>query len=219
MMLFLQRLAAYITLGAMGIVWEEASPLIGGLAAHDRHLHLSRVIVAVALGTWISTFLLYLLGRWRGPWLRKRWPRFRRLIIRSVALVRRHPWRASAAVRFAWGLRLPLPIACGVARVPILVFSIGSAISCIVWSSVFTMLGWGLGETAQELLGHVRRYEPLIGLGLIALMVIGFAITRQRHVAEATAQVLDPADAVKAPVSASEKASTPGQSTPPSTPR
>src|SRR3954469_11252766 len=108
MMFFLHRLAAYITLGAMGIVWEEASPLIGGLAAHDRHLHLSRVIIAVALGTWISTFLLYLLGRWRAPWLRKRWPRFRGLIIRSVALVRRHPWRASAAVRFAWGLRLPL---------------------------------------------------------------------------------------------------------------
>jgi len=40
---------------------------------------------------------------------RKRWPRFRRVIIQSVALVRRHPWRASLLVRFAWGLRLPLP--------------------------------------------------------------------------------------------------------------
>jgi len=175
----------------MGIVWEEASPLIGGIAAHDRNLHLSRVIVAVALGTWIATFLLYLLGRWRGTWLRKRWPRFRGLILRSVIVVRRHPWRSSFAVRFAWGLRLPLPIACGVSRVPVLVFSIGSAISCLVWSSVFTMLGWGLGETAQELLGHVRRYEPLIGLGLVILMIIGFAITRREHVADATAKVLD----------------------------
>ena len=192
-MTFLHRLAAYITLGAMGIVWEEASPLIGGIAAQDRHLRLSRVILAVALGTWIATFLLYLLGRWQGAWLRKRWPRFRRLILRSVIAVRRHPWRASLAVRFAWGLRLPLPIACGVSRVPLLVFSVGSAISCLVWASVFTMLGWGLGETARELIGHVRRYEPLIGVALVVLMIIGLALTRRGHVAETTAQLLDPA--------------------------
>src|SRR3954471_18607369 len=113
-MSFLARLWLYISLGAMGIVWEEASPLIGGLAAHNRHLRLSVVIVAVALGTWIPTVLLYFLGRWRGTRVRKRWPKWRPLIIRSVKVVRRHPWRASLAVRWAWGLRLPLPFACGV---------------------------------------------------------------------------------------------------------
>src|SRR3954468_8822914 len=144
-MSFLERMWAYITLGAMGIVWEEASPLIGGLAAHDRHLRLSPVILAVALGTFLSTLLLYFLGRARGHWFRKRWPRFRRVIVQSVALVRRHPWRASLLVRFAYGLRLPLPIACGVARVPILLYATATAISCIVWSLVFSVLGWGLG--------------------------------------------------------------------------
>jgi membrane protein DedA with SNARE-associated domain len=123
-------------------------------------------------------------------------------------------------VRFAWGLRLALPIACGVGRVPIVLFSVGSAISCILWSSIFTMLGWGLGETAQELLGHVRAYEPLIGLGLVLMMAIGFAITRKRHVADATTHVLDPeAGAYHPPVNASGTASEPGQNTPPSTPQ
>src|SRR5207244_1090276 len=79
-MTFLQRMWAYITLGAMGVVVEEASPIMGGVAAHDRHLRLTMVILAVALGTWVASLLLYLLGRWRGHWLRKRWPRFRTLV-------------------------------------------------------------------------------------------------------------------------------------------
>lgn len=190
-MTFLERMWAYITLGAMGIVWEEASPLIGGLAAHDRNLRLLSVILAVALGTWLAGMLLYLFGRSRGRWLRKRWPRFRKLIIRSVALVRRHPWRASLAVRFAYGLRLPLPLACGVARVPLLVYSIGSAVSSIAWSLAFSVLGWGLGRTTQTLIGHVRRWEPFIGAALILSMGLGFLVLRRRHVAEKTAQVLD----------------------------
>jgi membrane protein DedA with SNARE-associated domain len=191
-MTFLERMWAYITLGAMGIVWEEASPLIGGLAAHDRNLRLLSVILAVALGTWLAGLLLYLLGRWRGRWLRKRWPRFRKLILRSVALVRRHPWRASLAVRFAYGLRLPLPIACGVGRIPILVYALGSALSCIAWSLAFSVLGWALGRTTETLIGHVRRWEPFIGVALVLSMVVGFVVLRRRHVADRTAQVLDP---------------------------
>src|SRR5215208_348009 len=191
-MSFLERMWAYITLGAMGIVVEEASPLMGGLAAHDRHLWLPNVVFAVALGTWLAGLLLYLLGRWRGRWLRKRWPRFRKLIIRSVAAVRRHPWRASLAVRFAYGLRIALPLACGVGRVPLLVYCLGSAVSCVVWSLAFSVLGWALGRTTQTLIGHVRDVEPLIGVVLVVLMIIGFAVSRRRRVGDRTAQVLDP---------------------------
>src|SRR5712671_4642545 len=94
-------------------------------------------------------------------------------------------------VRFAYGLRLPLPLACGVARVPLLVYSIGSAVSSIVWSLAFSVLGWGLGRTTETLIGHVRHWEPFIGAALILSMGLGFLIVRRRHVAEKTAQVLD----------------------------
>jgi membrane protein DedA with SNARE-associated domain len=191
-MSFLARMWDYIALGAMGIVIEEASPLFGGLAAHDRNLRLLPVILAVALGTWLATFLLYLLGRSRGRWLRKRWPRFRKVILRSVTLVRRHPWRASLMVRFAYGLRLPLPVACGVGRVPFLVYCVGSAISSVVWSLAFSVLGWGRGRTTETLIGHVRHWEPFLGVAVILSMVVGFLVVRRRHVAERSAHVIDP---------------------------
>lgn len=190
-MSFIANIWTYVTLGAMGFVWEEASPLIGGLAAHNHHLHLMPVIIAVALGTWGAGIGLYFLGRWRGRWMRKRWPRARKVILQSVALVRRHPWRASLAVRFAWGLRLPLPIACGVGRVPLFVYMIATAISCLLWSVIFSILGWWLGDAAEVLIGHVQKWEPYIGAALVIAMIVGFVMVRRRRIAERAAAVID----------------------------
>jgi membrane protein DedA with SNARE-associated domain len=191
-MTFFERMWAYITLGAMGIVWEEASPLLGGLAAHDRNLRLLSVILAVALGTWLATLVLYFLGKSQGRWLRKRWPRFRKVILQSVALVRRHPWRASLMVRFAYGLRVPLPVACGVGRVPLYIFVIGSAVSSVAWSMLFSVLGWALGRTTETLIGHVKEWEPVLGVGVLILMIVGFVWVRRRHLGERAARVIDP---------------------------
>lgn len=190
-MSILERMWAYVTLGAMGLVWEEASPLIGGLAAYDRNLQLWSVIIAVALGTWVAGVGVYFVGRWRGRWVRKRWPRARPMILRSVAIVRRHPWRSSLAARFAYGLRLPILLACGAGHVPLRIYLLGTAVSCMVWSLAFTLLGWALGQTTETVLGHVRQFESVIGTIVVLLMAVGFVLLRKRHVAERTADVLD----------------------------
>ena len=58
---FLERLWAYLTLGMTGIITEEATPLIGGLAAHNRHLRLTAVVMWVSVGTWLASVGLYYL--------------------------------------------------------------------------------------------------------------------------------------------------------------
>jgi membrane protein DedA with SNARE-associated domain len=191
-MSFLERMWAYITLGATGSFVGEASPLIGGLAAFDRRLTLVPVIAAVALGTWLGCLGFYFVGRWQGRRIRKRWPTLRPLIIRSIAIVRRHPWRASLASRFAYGLRIALPIACGVGHLPLTIYAIGSAVSAILWSTAFTVLGWGLGRTTERLIGRVREYEPLVGMVVILIVALFFLVTWRRRVAARTAHVLDP---------------------------
>ena len=190
-MSILERMWAYVTLGAMGLVWEEASPLLGGLAAHDRSLALLPVIGAVALGTWLAGIGMYFLGRWRGKWIRKRWPRTRNVILKSIAIVRRHPWRASVASRFAYGLRLAVLLACGAGRIPLRVYAVGTAISCLMWSLGFTLVGWALGRTTQQLLGHVQRLEPVMGALVVLAVLVAGVLLRRRLVADRTAEVLD----------------------------
>lgn len=190
-MSFLERMWAYITLGATGSFVGEASPILGGVAAFDRNLRLASVIIAVALGTWLGGLMFYAIGRARGYWIRNRFPRLRPYLIRSIKIVRRNPWRVSLGIRFAYGLRIALPIGCGVAHLPFYIYAIGTAASAIVWSFVFTVLGWALGNTAETLLGHVKELEGVIGAVLLAAMIAGYFIMRRRHTAERTADRLD----------------------------
>lgn len=187
----LERLWAYVTLGATGSLWGEASPLLGGLAAQQRELNVWWVAGAVALGTWVGVQGFYVIGRWRGKWVRKRWPRARPIILRSVAIVRRHPWRASLGSRFAYGVRIALPIACGIGRVPFAKYAIGTAVSSVLWSAMFTGAGWFMGRAARGFLGHLRQVEAAMGVLIVVLVMVAFWAMRRGHVEERTVRALD----------------------------
>ncbi|HWJ22656.1 MAG TPA: VTT domain-containing protein [Gemmatimonadaceae bacterium] len=196
---FWGQLWAYITLATTSIVTEEAAPLLGGVAAQQGQLGLVRVAMALSLGTWGWGVALYFLGRWRGKWVRARWPRVRRYLTRALRFVRRHPWRSSFAVRYAYGLRLTLPIACGAAHVPLPAFLVGSAASSITWSSLFTVLGWAFGRTAMQVLRHVKRFEDVITLAAVGVVgVLILVITRSARGGDPTDR-LPPAEAAGTP--------------------
>ena len=160
---------------------EEAAPLVGGLAAHDGRLAALPVVVSIGTGTWIVTALLYWLGRVRDRWVRKRFPRLRGFVLRAFKVVRRHPWRASLAARWMFGLRIALPIACGAARVPLVLFLFASAVSCFAWAAAFTALGWLFGTAAQRLLHEVRSYYEWLVLLIVVASVAGWMLARARR--------------------------------------
>jgi membrane protein DedA with SNARE-associated domain len=175
---------AYVTLGASGIITEEIAPIVGGFAAHEGHLGFVRVVLACAIGTWAAGVGLYALGRWRSKWVRKRFRRVGRYVTRLLVFVRRSPWRSAFAVRFAFGARIVLPIACGAARLKIPIFLIGSAVASVVWATAFALVGWLFGETALLILGHIRRYDDIIaGLLIVTVVVAGIVFTRRHHTA------------------------------------
>lgn len=172
---------AYVTLGASAILTEEAAPILGGLAAHEGHLGLVRVILACAIGTWVPAVGLYALGRWRGRWLRKRFPRVRRYLTPSLRYVRRSPWKSMIAVRFAFGIRIVLPIACGAAHVRLPAYLIGTAAMALIWATTFAFIGWLFGESAAFLLGHLRRYEDIVAGVLVAAVILFFVVVIRRR--------------------------------------
>jgi membrane protein DedA with SNARE-associated domain len=172
----LQELWAYLTLGASSIVTEEITPIVGGLAASQGELGLKRVMIAIAIGSWAATTALYFLGAWRGRWVRRKWPKVGRYMKRVLRAVRRRPWRSALAVRFAFGARMLLPVACGAAHLPLWIYFIGSAVSSIVWSVLFTEVGYLFGEAAVTALRRMEHYDQyvvavLLGIGLVALLI------------------------------------------------
>ena len=186
----IHRLWKYVALGLTSIVFEEANPIFGGIAARNGRLGLTGVILAVAVGTWIPSIAFYFVGRWRVEWVRARWPDRQRLLDAALAIVQRNPWRASLVVRFAYGLRIPVPIACGAAPVSLPVYVIASGISCWAWSALFVFLGWKAGGAALALLGFTTRYDVRLGFIAIVLIATLFFMRRRRRIAHRTADIL-----------------------------
>jgi len=186
----LERLWKYTALGATSIILEETNPILGGIAVRHGRADLAAVIVAVAVGTWIASLALYFVGRWRIDWVRKRWPDKRRLLTGALTIVRRHPWRSTLAIRFAYGLRLPLPVACGAARVPLWLYVVASGISCWVWAAAFAYLGFAAGGTALRVLGFAKRLDVRLALIALILSVVLIVLLRRRRIAERTARLL-----------------------------
>src|SRR5256885_14329240 len=95
----LQQIWAYVTLGASSIVTEELAPLVGGLAASQGELGLKRVMIAIAFGSWAATAVLYVLGWWRGRWVRRRWASGGRYMKRGPRAGRERPRRGAVPGR------------------------------------------------------------------------------------------------------------------------
>jgi membrane protein DedA with SNARE-associated domain len=177
----ISRLWVYVTLGATSIITEEAAPMLAGFAAHQHHLGVVQAVVACALGSWAADIALYALGRWRAVKMAAKWPKLVAPMERLLGVVRRHPWRASLAVRYAYGARIPLPIACGAAEIPVARYLIGSGISCWSWSIAMTAIGWIFGSTAVLLLGRIRRHEDVLAISLVVVVLSIVALIAFRN--------------------------------------
>ena len=187
----LERLWKYTALGATSIIFEEANPILGGIAVRHGRLGLLGVIVAVAVGTWIASIALYFVGRWRIDWVRARWPDRRELLTSALTLVRRHPWRSALAIRFVYGLRIPLPVACGAAHLPLPLYVVASGISCWVWSAMFGYLGYAAGGAALRFLGFAQRGDVRLAFTAILLAITLAVLVRRRRIAERTRNMMD----------------------------
>lgn len=140
--------------------------------------------LAVAGGT-MGDSIYYWLGRRYGArvmsWLAVPRP-FR---VRATVLLRR--WRRQAAftTRFAYGLRVPLPLLIGASRMPAHVFHLYNLIGAASFAALYLLLGFLFGEAVEEIVGRVRPYEQwillaLAGLGALIWLVREWTLLRSR---------------------------------------
>jgi len=141
---------------------EEFAPLAGALAAHHGRGDIWLVALACAFGSWLHGLTLYSIGR-----------RARSLLLRPafagpLEKLRSHRRTALLGIRFAYGLRLTLPLACGAADIPAGAFALWTGISSIAWAALFAAVGWFVGELAVTLIRDLRHYEVSAGVALLA---------------------------------------------------
>ncbi len=197
------RLSTYLALGASTIVVSELAPIFGGLAAHEDQLRIVQVIAAVTLGGWGATSLLYVAGRLKWDWLRRRFPGTRSAGTVALRIVRRNPARASFLVRFLFGARILLPMACGAANVPLRLYLPVSLLGSLAWTITYVLVGMAFGEAAEQLLGSLAHVENvfMIAGGVVAVLVGVWWWRRRTRRAARRAAAQRPGSAAERPLS------------------
>jgi membrane protein DedA with SNARE-associated domain len=89
-------------------------------------------------------------------------------------------------VRYAFGARVLLPLACGAAHVRPDVYLVATFVSSATWSLAFALVGYWFGETAIETLkavGPVVQYVVGVAAGIAALVWLVFRRRRASRLA------------------------------------
>jgi len=100
-------------------------------------------------------------------------------IARARTLVRENAVRVMLVMRFAYGIRLPLPILCGAVGITPLRFLRYNALTALVWALLFTWLGYVYGAAAGAALARVAHYEAWFLVGAVAFG-LSVAVLSQR---------------------------------------
>lgn len=182
-----------------GILEGETVLIAAGYGISQEYLRPLPTFLAAAAGGMIGDFSYYLLGRIYGARLIRTFSFLRRLRARAVLILRRWGRATAFLTRFAYGLRVALPMSIGAARFPIPSFLVFNLLGSLAFATVYLSLGYLFGETLEEVLGRVKAYEGRILLGLLvvgalAWMVREWTLLRKAQHLEDAEGPEDPAD-------------------------
>lgn len=169
--------------GPVLFVWAwlqgEAAVIVGGSLAAQGYWPWWAVALVACVPAVSGHQIYFALGRRYGAALLERLPaRWGPAIERARRLVQDHDARIMLFMRFAYGIRLPLPIICGatgIAPVRFLRYNVGTAVA---WALLFTWVGVAYGAAATRAFGRLAHDEAAILVGAIALGLVVTALTR-----------------------------------------
>jgi len=147
----------------------ETILVLGGFAAHRGLLRLPGVMLAAFVGSLAGDQLFFFIGRRHGPAWLARHPKWQPRVERARGLLNRHATGLILVFRFLYGLRNITPFALGLSDVPAPRFIVLNAVGAAIWAVVIALFGWSVGEAANQLIGHVERYERALGAAIIAV--------------------------------------------------
>lgn len=177
----------YIGVLVGGILEGEVAFILSGYAASRGYLETGPTFLLAVAGGAIGDSFYYWLGRLRGPGLMRRFRFLRLLRARAVVFLRRWGRASAFLVRFAYGLRIVLPVTIGAARLRYPTFLLFNLLGSAVFAALYLSVGFLFGETAERILGSIGARERWIVMGVLGAGAIIWLVREWR--------LLHPADA------------------------
>jgi len=165
----------YALLFAGVLVEGEAFLLGAGLLAHRGLLSLPLVVAVAVVANTLADLVYFALARRKGrAWLEGRYGAHRRFQ-RLVELVSRHGFPLLLLSRFAYGLRIAIPAACGALGMGVAMFAVTDVLAGLLWALAMAALAYATADALPLLFQVVERSELafLAGLALAAAAIFG----------------------------------------------
>jgi membrane protein DedA with SNARE-associated domain len=151
--------------------------------------NLALVTLAGTIGATVGALIAYAIGYFGGRPIIERWGRYLGIsaadLTRAEDFFERHGTKAAFFGRLIPVIRSLVSFAAGVARMPLLPFTVFTALGSLPFTFVLAFAGVQLGSNWETIGAILKRFEYAIVLGLIAIVVawVWFRIVRPRRTA------------------------------------
>lgn len=132
------------------------------------------VMAGAILGAVLGDCVSYWIGRRFGPGIARLWPFSRnpRLLPSGIEFFARHGGKSVFIGRFFGPIRAVIPLAAGIMRMRAGPFWAANIASALVWAPILLIVGDGLGEAGERLVGSAKTVALVFG-GLTLVGVAG----------------------------------------------
>lgn len=154
----------------------ETVVALAGFAAYQGYLNLWYVIAIAIVGAVIGDQAYFYFGRYKGKQFLAARPKYAERLTRIHLTIERHQNLIIFASRFMYGFRTIIPIAIGTTNVKGTKFLFLNVLGAVVWGIFFGLSGYLFGNALEQFIGHVRRAEKFIIIGVIVGAIIAQGI-------------------------------------------
>lgn len=160
----------------------ETILVIAGFLCHREYLQLPGVIAAAFIGTVAGDQLFFHLGRRSGLQGLAARPRWMPRAMRVRRLIVRHQIWLILGFRFLYGLRTITPFMLGASHIRPMRFLAFNVVGAFVWACAFGSLGYALGQTLHAMLADIKRYELIVAVLLVCVLLTALLMRWRRSV-------------------------------------
>ncbi len=168
----------YYALFAGTFLEGETVLISAGFAASRGILDLTWVIAIAFVAGTLGDQLAFLMGRWHGERLLRRFPLLRSKQPVVQRLLDRYQIPLILLIRFMVGLRIAGPFVIGMSSIPFSLFSLLNTTGALIWAVVVATVGYYFGMAMEALFADFKQVEQVV---LLAILVFGALIGLWRH--------------------------------------
>jgi membrane protein DedA with SNARE-associated domain len=165
---------AYLLVGIGVILEGELALLSASIAAQRGILNIILVAITAFLFTLVTDWFFFFIGRFMGTKILNRFQVLRKRIHKPNLWIRENPRLIMILYRYLYGFRIVTLLILGMSKVPIHRFMFYSFIAVLIWTIIFGLLGFFMGDIISKFIIQFEHLAGFIIVGIFsaALMLI-----------------------------------------------